>query len=48
MKKIKLRKSNFISIKHKDGCTFSRRNGYMGKIIFGYSVCIRLFNIDFV
>jgi hypothetical protein len=25
-------------------CMFSRRYGHKGKIIFGYSVCLRLFN----
>ena len=36
----------WISIQRAERCLFSRRNGYQGKIIFGYSVCVRLFNID--
>jgi hypothetical protein len=37
----------WLSIKHKDKCLFSRRNGFKGKIIFNYSVCLRLFGINF-
>jgi len=37
---------NWISIRKAKDCLFSRRNGYIGKVICGYSVCIRLFNID--
>lgn len=33
----------FISIKKSNECLFSRRNGYIGKLIHGYSVVIRLF-----
>jgi hypothetical protein len=40
------RKYFFFSIKKKDKCLFSRRNGYVGKIIHGYSVCIRIFGFD--
>ena len=36
----------WVSIRKKDSCLFSRRNGYRGKLILGYSVCIRLFGID--
>lgn len=28
----------FLSIKKAKDCIFSRRNGYRGKIIFGYSI----------
>ncbi len=38
----------WLSIKPAQNCLFSRRNGYEGKIIFGYSVCLRLFNIDII
>lgn len=34
----------WLSIKDVNKCLFSRRNGYRGKIIFGYSVCFKLFN----
>lgn len=36
----------WISIKKAKDCFFSRRNGYVGKIICGYSVVIRLFGHD--
>ena len=36
-------KKFWFSIKPAKNCLFSRRNGYIGKIIFGWSVCIRLF-----
>ena len=31
-------------VKKAKDCLFSRRLGIRGKIIFGYSVCLRLFN----
>lgn len=34
----------WLSIKKKENCLFSRRNGHEGKLIFGYSVCLKLFN----
>lgn len=37
----------WISIKKAKDCLFSRRNGYRGKIIFGYSICIRIFGINY-
>ena len=41
---IDMRKLKFwLSIKPVSKCYFSRRNGFFGKIIFGYSVCLRLF-----
>ena len=33
----------WISIKKREKCLFSRRNGYVGTIILGYSVVLRLF-----
>lgn len=33
----------YISIRKKEDCYFSRRNGYRGKILFGYSICLRVF-----
>ena len=42
------RKWFWISIKKGNHCLFSRRNGYKGKIIYGYSICLRLFNIDII
>lgn len=38
----------WLSIKKASNCLFSRRNGFQGKIIFGYSVRLRLFNIDII
>jgi hypothetical protein len=40
------RKRFWISVRKAENCLFSRRLGYQGKIIRGYSVCVRLFNID--
>ena len=41
--------NNFwVSVKRAEDCLFSRRNGYRGKIILGYSVCIRLFGYNLV
>lgn len=36
----------WLSIKRAEDCLFSRRLGYEGKIIKGYSVCLRLFGKD--
>ena len=33
----------WISIRKAKNCLFIRRNGIRGKIIFGYSVCVRIF-----
>lgn len=33
----------WFSMKPKNKCLFSRRNGYVGRIVFGYSICLRLF-----
>jgi hypothetical protein len=38
----------FISIKQKERCLFSRRNGYVGKIVFGYSIVVRLFGVKII
>lgn len=38
-----MNKRFWLSIKHKSKCLFSRRNGYKGKLIFGYSICLHLF-----
>lgn len=37
----------WLSIKKAKDCLFSRRNGYRGKIIFGYSICIRIFGYNY-
>lgn len=42
------RKRFWISVVLAKDCLFSRRNGYKGKIVLGYSVCIRLFGFDIV
>ena len=34
----------WLSIRPTKKCLFGRRNGFYGKIIFGYSVRLRLFN----
>ena len=36
----------WLSIVPVKKCLFSRRNGYVGVRICGYSVCLRLFNVD--
>ncbi len=38
----------WLSIRKKDNCLFARRNGYMGKLIFGYSVRLRLFGKELI
>ena len=38
----------WISIRKAKNCLFSRRNGYRGRIILGYSIMIRLFGVDLV
>lgn len=43
-----MRKKFWLSIRKADSCLFSRRNGFIGKIIFGYSVCLRMFNYDLI
>ena len=37
-----------LSVKHKDKCIFSRRHGYRGKVIFGYSIILILFGIEII
>lgn len=39
---------NWLSIKKANKCLFSRRNGIKGKLIFGYSVMLRIFGIDII
>ena len=47
IKHTQMRKRWFwVSIRKAKNCLFSRRNGYVGKVICGYSVCLRLFNIN--
>ena len=41
-----LRRKNWLSIIKASKCVYSRRTGKIGVIIFGYSVCLRLFNKD--
>lgn len=36
----------WLSIKPISKCLFSRRNGYTGKHILKYSICLRLFGKD--
>ena len=40
--------SNWLSIKKAKDCLFSRRLGYQGKIIFGYSIRLRLFKKEII
>lgn len=43
-----MKKRFWLSVKKTKKCLFSRRNGYIGKIIFNYSVCFRLFGVDLI
>jgi hypothetical protein len=36
----------WLSIKPVGECLYSRRNGYVGMLMFGYSICLRLFGRD--
>lgn len=38
----------WLSIKPAKDCLFSRRHGYQGKIIFGYSIRLILFDINII
>jgi hypothetical protein len=38
----------WLSIKKASKCFFSRRNGYQGKVIFGYSIRLRLFKMEVI
>lgn len=38
----------WLSVKHKSKCLFSRRNGLSGKLLFGYSIRLRLFGKDII
>lgn len=42
------KKKFWLSVIPKEDCFFSRRNGYVGRIVFGYSVCLRLFGFDII
>ncbi len=44
----KVKKPFWLSIRRADSCLFSRRTGVVGKRIFGFSVCLRLFGIDII
>lgn len=39
-------RSFWISIQKAESSLFSRRNAYKGKVILGYSICLRLFGKD--
>lgn len=43
-----MNKKFWLSIKKASDCLFSMRNGIVGKIILGYSIRLRLFNIDVI
>ena len=36
----------WVSIRLAKNCLFSRRNGIIGKKIFGLSICVKLFGFD--
>ncbi len=38
----------WLSVKNKNDCLFSRRNGIKGKLLFGKSIRLRLFNFDMI
>jgi hypothetical protein len=40
------RKRFWISVRRAKDCIFSRRNGYYGVRLFGWSICVRLFGVD--
>lgn len=39
---------HWLSVKKAKDCLFSRRNGYKGKIVFGYSIRLRLFGKEII
>ena len=39
---------NWVSIKPKKKCLYSRRNEIIGKVIFGYSICLRIFGYNII
>lgn len=43
-----MKKPFWISIRKASDCLFSRRYGHVGKVVFGYSVCVRLFGKDII
>lgn len=42
------RKRFFLSIRKAKNCVTSRRVGIVGKVIWGYSVCLRLFGREII
>lgn len=38
----------WLSIRKKENCLFSRRNGYRGKIIKGYSIRLTIMGFDII
>lgn len=42
------RKKFWLSIRKANDCLFARRNGHLGKIFLGYSICLRLFGKDII
>jgi len=38
----------WLSVKKASECFFSRRNGYSGKVVFGYSIRLRLFKMEVI
>ncbi|MBK5202161.1 MAG: hypothetical protein JJE45_00365 [Prolixibacteraceae bacterium] len=44
--KIRRDRQLWLSIRKAKDCFYSRRNGHVGSVIFGYSVVIRLFGYD--
>lgn len=43
-----LNKPFWLSIRKAKNCLFSRRLGIRGKVIFGYSICLRLFDKEII
>jgi hypothetical protein len=37
------KKKIWLSIRKRESCLFSRRSGLTGNLLFGYSICFRLF-----
>ena len=40
---LRRKKDFYISIKRKSKCLEIRRQGYMGRLIFGYSIILKMF-----
>lgn len=43
-----MKKKFYFSIIPLNKCIFSRRNGYVGKIIFGYSIHVIIFGYELI